>query len=95
MCCHRSEPNTVLIHVRMLENTAQLQAEALGILGVNLIHGGCIPALIHPPLQPQIDLQLHRMLANFFPTGQVDRHPLDECADLICGSCILHELLSR
>ncbi len=29
----------MLIHVRMLEGTAQLQAEALGILGVNLIHG--------------------------------------------------------
>lgn len=35
----KAEPNTVLIHVRMLEDTAQLQAEALGILGVNLIHG--------------------------------------------------------
>lgn len=27
----------------MLENTAQLQAEALGILGVNLIHGASLP----------------------------------------------------
>jgi len=35
----KAEVNTVLIHVRMLEGTAQLQAEALGILGVNLIHG--------------------------------------------------------
>jgi hypothetical protein len=34
----QTEPSQVLIHTRMLENTAQAQAEALGILGVNLIH---------------------------------------------------------
>ena len=28
-----------MIHCRMLDGTAQLQQEALGILGVNLIHG--------------------------------------------------------
>lgn len=41
-CLHeiyRSEPNNVMIHCRMLDGTAQLQQEALGILGVNLIHG--------------------------------------------------------
>ena len=37
MC--RAEPNTVMIHCRMLDGTAQLQQEALGILGVNLVHG--------------------------------------------------------
>ena len=35
----RAEPNTVMIHCRMLDSTAQLQQEALGILGVNLVHG--------------------------------------------------------
>lgn len=34
-----AEPNTVMIHCRMLDSTAQLQQEALGILGVNLVHG--------------------------------------------------------
>lgn len=28
-----------MIHCRMLDGTAQLQQEALGILGVNLVHG--------------------------------------------------------
>lgn len=35
----RQPANQVLIHVRMLEKSAQAQAEALGILGVNLVHG--------------------------------------------------------
>ncbi len=36
MC--RQEPNVVMMHVRMLDATAQLQQEALGVLGVNFIH---------------------------------------------------------
>jgi len=32
-------PNQILIHIRMLDDTAQLQQEAVGALGVNLIHG--------------------------------------------------------
>ena len=28
-----------MLHCRMLDNTAQAQQEALGVLGVNLIHG--------------------------------------------------------
>lgn len=35
---HREEPNTIMIHIRMLDSTAQLQQEALGVLGVNFIH---------------------------------------------------------
>ena len=31
-------PSTVMIHVRMFDRTAQEQQEALGVLGVNLIH---------------------------------------------------------
>ncbi|TVT76493.1 MAG: TonB-dependent receptor [Denitromonas halophila] len=34
-----AEPSDVIMHVRMLDNDNALQAEALGILGVNLIHG--------------------------------------------------------
>ena len=37
MC--REDPNQILIHIRMMDNTAQLQQEAVGALGVNLIHG--------------------------------------------------------
>jgi len=34
-----AEPSDVIMHVRMLDNDNALQSEALGILGVNLIHG--------------------------------------------------------
>ena len=34
-----SAPSDIVLHVRMLDNDNALQAEALGILGVNLIHG--------------------------------------------------------
>ncbi len=33
------EPSQVIIHVRMLDNEASLQQEALGIVGINLLHG--------------------------------------------------------
>jgi len=32
-------PSDIIIHVRMLDNTVELQQEVLGILGVNLIYG--------------------------------------------------------
>jgi hypothetical protein len=35
----RTEPNDIVLHVRMLDETNQQQQEALGIVGVNLIHG--------------------------------------------------------
>lgn len=35
----RDEPSQVIIHVRMLDQDAQAQQEALGIAGVNLCHG--------------------------------------------------------
>lgn len=34
-----SEPNTVILHINMLDDTNIAQQEAVGILGVNLIHG--------------------------------------------------------
>lgn len=37
-CRDRQEPNIITMHVRMLDSTAQLQQEALGVLGVNFIH---------------------------------------------------------
>ncbi len=36
----RSKPNTIIMHVKLLENDGQLQQTTLGILGVNLIHAG-------------------------------------------------------
>ncbi len=36
-----------MIHCRMLDSTAQLQQEALGILGVNLVHGSLSKAGSH------------------------------------------------
>src|SRR5690242_20458248 len=35
----RDEPSQVVLHVRMLDNEAAQQQEALGIVGVNLLHG--------------------------------------------------------
>lgn len=34
-----AEPSDVIVHIRMRDKTAELQQEALGILGVNLIYG--------------------------------------------------------
>jgi hypothetical protein len=33
-----AEPSDVLLHVNLADPTAQLQQQALGVLGVNLIH---------------------------------------------------------
>jgi len=35
----RDEPSQIVVHVRMLDAEASLQHEALGIVGVNLLHG--------------------------------------------------------
>ncbi len=48
----RTEPSEIIIHVRMLDREADRQQDALGIMGVNLIHGSCYAheqpaALIH------------------------------------------------
>mgnify|MGYP003384694070 CR=1 FL=1 len=40
-------PSEIIIHVRMLDNENTLQQEALGIIGVNLVHGACY--LNHDP----------------------------------------------
>jgi hypothetical protein len=45
----RDEDSQIIIHVRMLDGEAALQQEALGIVGVNLIHGAF--ALNHEPEQ--------------------------------------------
>ena len=37
----RTEPNEIIIHVRMLDARNLQQQEAIGIVGVNLIHGAC------------------------------------------------------
>ena len=43
----RDEDSQIIIHVRMLDNEAALQQEALGIVGVNLVHGAF--AYYHEP----------------------------------------------
>jgi hypothetical protein len=35
----KADPSQILIHVRMLDKDAVLQQEALGIIGINLLHG--------------------------------------------------------
>ena len=34
-----AEPSSIILHVRMLDDTNRKQSEALGVLGVNLVHG--------------------------------------------------------
>ena len=46
----RDEPSQIIVHVRMLDNEAGLQQEALGIVGVNLLHGAFFEH--HEPEQP-------------------------------------------
>ena len=43
----RDEASQIVIHVRMLDGEASLQQEALGVVGVNLVHGAF--ALHHEP----------------------------------------------
>ncbi len=35
----QGEPSSIILHVRMLDDTNREQSEALGVLGVNLVHG--------------------------------------------------------
>ncbi len=35
----REEPSTIIIHAHLLDSTTEYQQDALGVLGVNLIHG--------------------------------------------------------
>lgn len=35
----QEKPNDIVLHVKMLDNTTALQAQALGVLGVNLVYG--------------------------------------------------------
>ena len=46
------EPNDLVLHVRMLDNDHRLQQQAIGILGVNLIH-----ACFHYHEEPEVLLQ--------------------------------------
>ncbi len=47
-----SKPNTIIMHVKLLENDGQLQQATLGVLGVNLIYAG-----IHYYDKPQLFLE--------------------------------------
>lgn len=58
------EPSQIMIHVRMLDSEASLQQEALGIVGVNLLHGGFF--LHHEPEQ------LVESLLDKLTTGRVE-----------------------
>ncbi len=60
-------PSDIIMHVRMLDNTNAAQADALGILGINLIHSACyladdpkqlISALAHNIEQDRIEVDL-------------------------------------
>ncbi len=52
-----SEPNDVIIHLRMLDNDTNLQQQAVGIVGVNLVYG-CMY------LNQSIDLFIQSLLDN-------------------------------
>src|SRR5947207_6025835 len=50
----RAEPSQIIIHVRMLDHENLQQQEALGIMGVNLVHGALY--VFHEPVQLIISL---------------------------------------
>jgi hypothetical protein len=50
----RGEPSQIIIHVRMLDHENVQQQEALGIMGVNLVHGALY--VFHEPVQLIISL---------------------------------------
>jgi hypothetical protein len=60
----RDEPSQILIHVRMLDNEASLQQEALGVVGVNLLYGAFF--LHHEPEQ------LVESLLDRLTTGRIE-----------------------
>lgn len=60
----RDEPSQILIHVRMLDTEASLQQEALGVVGVNLLHGAFF--LHHEP-----DLLVESLLDKL-TTGRIE-----------------------
>ena len=57
----RDEDSQILVHVRMLDNDAALQQEALGIVGVNLLYGAFF--LHHDP-ESLIESLLHILTPN-------------------------------
>ena len=42
-----AEPNQILLHINLQDPTAQLQQQAIGTLGVNLIYA-CLPPAVFP-----------------------------------------------
>ena len=56
-------PNDILLHVRMLDRSNVLQQQALGIIGVNLLHGACFCEDIAKDFVPSLldDLSAERI----------------------------------
>src|SRR6201996_1225035 len=65
----RDEPNQIILHVRMLDNEASLQQEALGIIGVNLLYGAFF--LHHEPEK------LMESLLDKLTTGRIEIDLID------------------
>ena len=55
----RSEPSDIIIHVRMLDKENARQQEALGVIGVNLIHGAFSLHCAAEPAHPLAARQSH------------------------------------
>jgi hypothetical protein len=60
----RDEPSQIVVHVRMLDEDAALQQEALGIVGINLLH-----AAFFERQQPE---QIVRSLLDRLSTGRIE-----------------------
>lgn len=59
----RGEPNRILLHINMLDNTNVLQQRAIGILGINLIHAAFYSGEKLDDIMPRLqdDLGLNRL----------------------------------
>jgi hypothetical protein len=72
----KEEPSQIIIHVHLLDSTAAREQEALGILGVNLIHGAffrrhdpesSVAALIEDLSRERVEIDMIKVSGPAFP----------------------------
>ena len=61
----QGEPNDIVLHVKMLDNSTELQAQAVGILGVNLVY-----ACYH--YQENVEVLLQSLMDNLKGRAEID-----------------------
>ena len=95
-------PNDIVVHIRMLDGTAQLQQEAVGVLGINLIHaaftlGDDTAAIISSLLAELSRSRLEARAAPLYSATWRESNPAtlrpvpsDTCLLVLLSYCTLH-----